>query len=390
MKTTASAPAVSSLSQNAVKDIFSVEELPEEYRILQLTGEPVRVEVTDKYIEVQSYDKDLDFKPTNFDLDKIREFFYGTGYVYGFYGSDKKFIVYDVFTNGNFLSTRDLNILENSFGIEVAKPMLEGNLSTKEIISFYHSFVVGSNCDPLTFRILPSVYINDQRNSYSVAPVSYPKVIWGERPKYVNSWSSYGGYYGTSNWDYGTSNWDYGKSSYTPPEKKEEKKVAPPKEEKKADVFLLTTKEERDSIFKETWKNVNEYVKKHDANIGFMAKEWLEKRGKTFIYLYSIMTLPQTRQLVYDFANINNYIDVGMASTFDIPEWWTTVLFDYFEVEFEAELKRAKKIITALDEEYFTTIMEDELMSFELFYEKENIGIDTLEDVDVEIVKGDE
>ena len=107
-------PSLSTLENNRIKDFSSVEyELPE-LRLVELKGTPVRIEINKNYVEVNSSEEEISLEKYKNVFQDLFKFFYGTGYLFGFvYNNELK--IYDVYTNNNFLSTRDMYYLESNY-----------------------------------------------------------------------------------------------------------------------------------------------------------------------------------------------------------------------------------------------------------------------------------
>ena len=110
MKTVFTAPKVSSIADNEINDLFSISYYLPQLRLLYLEGIPVRIELNkERYVELSSYEEEIEIDNYDKVFKKLFDFFYGTGYLYGFV-KNKKLKIYDVFTNENFLSSKDLMI----------------------------------------------------------------------------------------------------------------------------------------------------------------------------------------------------------------------------------------------------------------------------------------
>jgi len=356
LKSTFTAPSVSSLEQNGIKDLLSIDSVPEEIRIVQLEGTPVRIEVGstgEGYAEMQAHQV---VKITNYDFSRIAKFFYKIGYLYGFV-KDGNIKVYDVFTNDNFLSVRDLNFLKENFGLPLAEPIKEGKFSAKEILDFINKL----NIDLASVFVLPSVYINDQRNSIINTPLPTYQMLFGKR-----TYEYYGTSYYGSNYQ-NTKSYNSVQDDYTTV-----KPTLPAPKTKKAEVFELTAKDERHSIFKETWKNIStrlKTIKKFPK--GF--KEWFNLKGKTLCYLYAIHTLPASRKIIYDYVYSQSFDDPVYDFLQDTETFWTWIFLDFFYEEFSKVLEAKKFFLEEKDYTYFEFAFYEELSNFNTFFEKEEI-----------------
>ena len=365
MKIPVTAPDLSTLDVNAIKDLLSVEFRPENVRILQLTGIPVRIEVDQTYAELQCEIKDT--KITNYDFSLISKFFFKNGYLYGFVDNGAVSI-YDVFTNGNFLSSKDLNYLKENFNLPVIQPIAEGRFTTNEIISLLYERK--DSIELTDVYAFPSVYIADGEKTKSSIHTS---ILYGQKTY---------GYYNYSNYNYNSNSNYPAKTSCTnlnnevkpyndvgslANEIKEEK-------EKKMKVFTLSTKEERTKIYNETLKNVNSYFLLNKEKLPKGTLEWYKKKGKFFAWLYAIHTLPATREIVYDYLfsqelEYENWYDYNKT---DKASFWGWIFLDFFECEYKNSLKNAHKEIEDEDYSYFTSLFREELNVFDGFFNREN------------------
>lgn len=275
-------PELSSLETNRIVDIYNIDSVPYFTRVLKLSGTEVRIKFDKTYIEVNTTEETVNLSKYSNMFSQLLQFFYGTAYLFGVVDEKNDLLVYDVYTNDNYFSTRDLKYLEKMFCLPVAAPVIEGKLTFNNLIDIYSSlkndYVV----------VLPSVYVNDNRNYVELKEDIVSKVIFGEKPVFPA-------------YNYYNSSYYYNNNNYYNSSKKKE--TPKPKEVKpKIGAYALTTKEERGSIFKEVYKNVSNYlgtITSKDTD------EWWKKKGKRYCYLYSIHTLPSTRQLFFDYV-INN------------------------------------------------------------------------------------
>lgn len=361
MKIPVTAPDLSTLEINAIKDLLSVEFRPENVRILQLTGIPVRIEVDQTYAELQSEIKDI--KITNYDFSQLSEFFFKSGYLYGFVNNGIVSI-YDAFTNGNFLSSRDLNYLKENYNLPVVQPIAEGRFTTNEIISLLYE--KKDSIELAEIYAFPSVYIADGEEK---KPSIHTSIIYGKKTYKYYNYNNYN-YPAQTTYDFPKSNET--KSTYNDVgsllnEIKEEK-------EKKKKVFTVSTKDERTKIFNETLKNINSYFLLNKENLPKGSLEWYKKKGKFFVWLYAIHTLPSTREIVYDYLitqelEYENWYDYNQS---DKSSFWAWIFLDFFEFEYKDLLKNAHKEIEDEDYSYFASIFHDELNVFDGFFNREN------------------
>ena len=355
MKTNYTVPTLSSLEDHGIKDLISVGNYEEELRLVQLTGIPVRIRIDKDYVELNSTENEINLSAYKECFIKLMKFFYGVGYIYG-YMNGNKLTVYDIYTNDNFFSTRDLNIVEKETGLPVVKPIFEGNFTSEFIISVFNKKINEEKIPANELFILPSVYINDEREWATVKAKETSTVIYGKKPEktYVNNY----GY-----WDNTLKRW------VTPEEqkKKEEEKTVV-KNHSQYDVFQFSTKKERTEIFNETYKNVSKYVEENKSAFSNPCLEWWEKYGKYITYYYSIHTLPATRMIVWEYSELYciSYIDRYLP----ITEKWADFFTEFFEENYSELMKKIKFDYSFTL--FFEKIFHEELLVLDKFYVQEN------------------
>lgn len=355
MKTNYTVPTLSSLEDHGIKDLISVGNYEEELRLVQLTGIPVRIRIDKDYVELNSTENEINLSAYKECFIKLMKFFYGVGYIYG-YMNGNKLTVYDIYTNDNFFSTRDLNIIEKETGLPVVKPIFEGNFTSEFIISIFNKKINEEKIPANELFILPSVYINDEREWATAKAKETSTVIYGKKPEktYVNNY----GY-----WDNTLKRW------VTPEEqkKKEEEKTVV-KNHSQYDVFQFSTKKERTEIFNETYKNVSKYVEENKSAFSNPCLEWWEKYGKYITYYYSIHTLPATRMIVWEYSELYciSYIDRYLP----ITEKWADFFTEFFEENYSELMKKIKFDYSFTL--FFEKIFHEELLILDKFYVQEN------------------
>jgi len=360
MKTVYTAPKISSLKDNGIKDLLYVASYLPELRLVYLTGVPVRIELNKEgYVELNSEEEEIDLSAYNKIFKSLSEFFYGTAYLYGFV-NENKLIIYDAFTNDNFLSSRDLMFLESKYKIPVVKPIAEGNFTFDYLVEVLNKKINGEGMKSSKFYILPSVYVDDTRTYSSITENIKSKIILGEKPVVKPTyWSGYS----NSN-----SNSSYKPATTTAlPAATSDKKT--PKKEDKAllKVLELSTKKERQSIYEQTLKNVKTYSE--TLPLSENEKKWWKANGSFFTYLYSILTLPSTRSIVYDYCEF--YFLSYDECILPIETKWASLFVDMFSEIFQRSLEVKKIKIT--DELYsmFALFFKEELIEFDKFFVKE-------------------
>ena len=352
MKITYTPPELSSINDNRIVDIFSIGTIPYEVRILTLIGNAVRIEINkDGYVELKSV-VDLDLSKYNEIFKELQEFFYGTAYLYGNF-NDGKLEIYDVFTNDNFLSTRDLNFLKKHYNLPLAEPKYEGYIySMSDALDKLKQI---DGYDESSIFILPAVYINDKREEPKITSTIKEKVILGEKKVYP-VWN---GTYNT----YNAYNAYNANAINTVSTKKEEKtkKFLP-------EVFKLVDKKQRESIFNETYLNISEYIK--TIKLTDNEKKWWDKYGKLYTHLYAIHTLPETRKLVYEYTE--QFVLPWNYYNYENSYKWAILFTEMFDdIYYDNFLEPKNIIITAMDVDNFEKIFHQELNEFNKFYEAE-------------------
>ncbi len=366
MKTNYTVPTLSSLEENGIKDLASIDYYLPELRLIQLTGVPVRIRIDKDYVELNSTENEINldfYKPI---FEKLMKFFYGIGYLFGFVDKNNKLTIYDIYTNDNYFSTRDMAIIEEATGLPIVKPIIEG-FSFNDFISVLNKKINVEKVPIEDLFVLPSVYVNDTRSEIAYNKKETSTVILGEKPATYN-------YYNYNS--YPTYPSVYQPQATVKNEVNTVKETKPTKTKKDEDeistlVISLTKKDERANIFKETYKNVSNYINNNSFLFTKDDMDWWNKYGKCITYFYSIFTLPKTRSIVYEFAK--KFILCAEDYSLTIPEKWAE-LFAYF---FTTAFSFNKKISEAVDAPiyfafYFSIFFEEELINFNSFYIKEN------------------
>ena len=76
MKTNYTVPTLSSLEENGIKDLASIDYYLPELRLIQLTGVPVRIRIDKDYVELNSTENEINldfYKPI---FEKLMKFFF--------------------------------------------------------------------------------------------------------------------------------------------------------------------------------------------------------------------------------------------------------------------------------------------------------------------------
>ena len=361
MKTVYTVPKISSLKDNGIKDLLYVASYLPELRLVYLTGVPVRIELNKEgYVELNSEEEEIDLSAYNDIFKSLSEFFYGTTYLYGFV-NEGKFVVYDAFTNDNFLSSRDLMFLESKYKIPVVKPIAEGNFTVDYLVEVLNKKINNEGMKSNKFYILPSVYVDDTRTYTTATEVVKSKIILGEK----KTTTTYTTWSGSNNVNSAIPAKNTTDTSLV---KEAKKATETPKTDKVfTEIFMLSTKEERQTVFNQTLKNINNYIS--TLKISEDEKKWWDANGRFLTYLYSILTLPSTRGIVYDYGEIYqlNYIECSKP----IEYKWSLLFIDLFMDEFSAAIASKKMKLTADFYEMFSLFFKEELIEFDKFFVKE-------------------
>lgn len=361
-------PDISSLEDNEIKEFSSVELIPQELRIVHLNGSFARIEVnTDGYCELSSYDEvDINEEDKKIIESLMKNFFYGKAYLFGVV-NEGNFLVYDIRTNDNYFSYRDLQVLNKIYGLKLAETFFDGYIHYDDLISLLNSKIeTGLLIEDL--HILPSMYLNDKREYETIKEEVVKSIIVGEKPapKVYNTWSgSSSGYCGGT---YRPST-----PAVSTPPATNSTAVQPTKEQveenNKKEAFRITTKDERTAIFQEVLKNLTTYI---NAKVKTTAQDFVidfwNKHGVKFAYLYAIYSLPKTRHIIYNFIKDNKtmYEINGYLTSSEI---WAEIFLDFFETYHSVELKN---FVSKWDDYVAMALLfQEEFEAFETFYEKE-------------------
>ena len=331
-------PAVSTLADNEIKDLSDIADVKTEVRLVRLRGVPVRIKLDKTSVEITSYE-DETIEGYDAVFEKLLKLFYGTTYIYG-HVFEEKFVAYDIYTNDNFLSVRDMGIVSDETGLVFAEPISEGMMTFEHVIEMFHKKMnEGIPADEL--HILPSMYLKDNRAATVVIPTETTTLIYGEKKTYT----------------------------YQPPiQQPQQKKEKKPKEDRPS-VHILTTKEERTAIFKETFKNITEYIAMNKQFLDKETLKWWDEYGKSFTYIYAIHTLPATRKLVYAYAE-TFYLDYADRYS-PITEKWASLFMAFFDDMYSDTTLMRQNEHELYATEYFADLFHDELAEFDKFYSKE-------------------
>ena len=347
MKYNYTIPDISSLPDNAIEDLISIGDYLPELRLVRLSGIPVRIRISKDYVEINSTEDEIDLSAYNETFKKLMKFFYGIGYIFG-YVFNNKLVVYDIYTNDNYFSSRDMNIIEFETGLPIVKPIIEGSFNFDYLVSIFNKKINDEKIPYNELFILPSVYINDNRSFSKNKPEIVSKVILGE--KKVAPYNNY-------------------VYPYTKPKENTFVENSKEPEKEKKEVFVLTTKSERTEIFRETFKNVSDYFEKNKSTFDKNTLKWWDRFGKLSCYLYSIHTLPATRGIVYDYCKFYCLDSYGKYLT--ISEKWSELFLTFFE-DYYNDMRFVKNLLEELSTyECFEKIFREELKTFDKFFVKE-------------------
>lgn len=269
-------PQLYSTELNKV-DFQNLKENKTELRVVYLDGYYASIEISSKesILLCENENSDLDKKNREIIEKLSEEFFYGKAVLYGVIKNDE-FYVYDINTNENFFSSRDINYLKEKFGLKTVETILEGYFSIEDYIKVLNEkMLAGYNCEKIV--LLPNVYINDKREQDDV--IYETQLI--KKQEIVK-----------------TPNYYYGYQDYN-----DDTPVTTIPKKEKAEVLKTSTKDERKEIYLQVLKNVTAYVEKIKSELSEQEINFWRKNGAMFCYLYSIYTLPKTRELIYNFLD---------------------------------------------------------------------------------------
>lgn len=334
-------PQLYSTELNKV-DFQRLKENKTELRVVYLDGYYASIEISSKesILLCENENSDLDKKNREIIKKLSEEFFYGKAVLYGVIKNDE-FYVYDINTNENFFSSRDINYLKEKFGLKTVETILEGYLSAEDYIKVLNEkMLAGYNCEKIV--LLPNVYVNDKREQdeeiiYETQLVKKQEIV--KTPNYYCGYQDY---------------------DDTPP-------VAT--KQKTAEIFKITTKNERREIYLQVLKNVTSYVGKIKTGLSEQELNFWKKNNAILCYLYSIYTLPKTRELIYDFLDKTFfYKNYNMSESDELGE----VMFELFDTYHSDSLE--KHNIRWLDSNIFCKLFKEELTVLLEFYKKEYLG----------------
>lgn len=335
-------PQLYSTELNKV-DFQSLKENKTELRVVYLDGYYASIEINSKesILLCENENSDLDKKNKEIIEKLSEEFFYGKAVLYGVIKNDE-FYVYDINTNENFFSSRDINYLKEKFGLKTVETILEGYFSTEDYIKVLNEkMLAGYNCEKIV--LLPNVYINDKREKdeeiiYETQLIEKQEIV--KTPNY---------YYGYQDYD-------------------DDTPVATKPKKESAEVLKITTKDERREIYSQVLKNVTLYVGKIRTGLSEQERNFWIKNGAMLCYLYSIYTLPKTRKLIYDFLDKMYFYKSYITDGDELGD----AMFEMFDAYHSDSLD--KHNIRWLDAVTFCKLFKEELTVLFDFYEKEHLG----------------
>ena len=355
-------PNLFTFESNGIKDLSFLSNCPQENRILYLNGSLVRIEINPslKTVNLQLEDDTVDLSSYTALFEKLmNNFFYGKAYLFGFVDENKKLLIYDIYTNDNYLSLRDMKYLNINYDLNICEPIYSGKISYEDAITIIHK-KLSEGLDINKIYILPSVYVNDKTNYSDVIKYS-EKVLIGKKPEPPKVWD------GTEN-----KTESYKKLPETSQDITETLLDVDELVEEydlRAKVLKITTKEERTSIYNETYKNVSKYVEKNKDNISVPALRFWEKHGKTLSYLYAIYTLPTTRKILYEYCEEVSYGCYNYFRENETEASWAQIIIELFEEFWHKQLKFK---FHYTDYKLFAEIFKEELKELNMFYSKES------------------
>src|SRR5574344_1145065 len=135
------APEISSVAENALNIFCHDESIP--VRLLNLKGIRIRfyIDKTNNNVHINTSSKmNISSLQAYKELfsQLTERFFADDAYIYGVF-SEGKLYIYDIYTNENWLSERDMEKIKNEYGygelgLVTLTPLIEGIIKTREII----------------------------------------------------------------------------------------------------------------------------------------------------------------------------------------------------------------------------------------------------------------
>ena len=368
MKTSYTVPSISSLAENEIKDLQDIKFYLPELRLVKLPGISVRIEINNGgYVELNSREE-VDISKYFDVLKNVSNFFYGTGYLFGRVNNGE-LVIYDIYTNDNYLSTRDMKYLEENYGIPIVKPIAEGRFTFEDILEIMYTKMSDEE-DLKNYFILPKMYLNDNREYVTAKVPVISKIIIGEKKPvektYYNANTS-----SITNTNTSTStSTSTTASTVTTSSVEEEDLIVEEIKTPRPEIFSISTKDERSEIFKEIRKNVETRFNSIKSTLSPECITWYKKYGCMMTYIYAIHTLPKTRNLVYNYAK-DYWIPNYTVNT--IEEEWANLFLEFFAENYSLTNLYSRYPIfeNTMDYEYFAEIFKDEINVFDDFYSKE-------------------
>lgn len=355
MKTTYTAPSISSVAENEIVDLASIGLYLPQLRLVQLKGVPIRLTIQkEKYIELNSTEEEVDISKYYDCLKDVMSFFYGVAHIYA-YVDDGKLFIYDIFTNDNYLSTRDMNYLEQIYHIPIVKPIAEGTFTFSYLVEILNKKINGEGIEADSLHILPCMYLDDGRTYTSSAPKVTTNIVVGEKPKPVVA----------------TPVTKTVAPTTVPVGTLTEVKTPIPSVIEEPEIFRITTKEERTAVYKEVLKNVNDYVEKNKIQFSALELKWWKEHGMKFAHAYAIHTLPKTRHIVYDYCKQFG----GVVAYYGLTNYekWAELFYYLFEDEYSDSLLKGHSFSSDwVEADKFAAIFKEEFEEFDKFYVAEN------------------
>lgn len=357
-------PDYSTIQINAINILSHDESLP--VRLLDLKGTKVRfyINKTNNNVHYNIDDKVepetmLKYQETFKQL--MNNFFFGDTYIYCVLKNNILYI-YDIYTNNNWLSLKDMLKIQNEYnygniGFNVLPPIVSGIVPTSKLLE-----AIVSSTNQKYLKLFHEVYIEYETEEKVVDNSKKDILFYGTEPTY-----SYNNNYNYYNDDYYNDGYSYG-YNYKPKKKVEVvtlNKVSSIKE------FKDVSKESRSTLFKETNKNVNDYIEKN--NIELTAEE--TKVKMIICYLYSLNCSMTTRKYLYDYYNEEFCIDANnfhlIQEELDDVKLLSHVFQQYWFKEFKSLI--SKNLRTLIKPETIYKLLKEELEVFYTFYKNENV-----------------
>lgn len=276
-----------------------------------------------------------------------KKFFYGETHIYGVI-KEEKFLIYDILTNDNYLSVKDMIKIRDDYNysklnFELLESIISGdNFDTLKVIKY----IANNNINVEKFYILPSVYLANCNMYTDLHKADAKTTFTNSEEKYI---------IGTKPVKYSTTRvWNSKKSTYENFNadnfnKKTQATNAVKRITASDKINKILTKDERLNHLKDTLINVNDYIKTEKI---ILTKDE-SNAVQSFCYLFALTSHAKTRSLFEDFL----WANISFIDTDDIY----SSLIKYWEKEFPDSILRLHNKKKFLNEEFIKKIFCQEV-----------------------------